>query len=109
MAYGDIKRLSTQNQQLTTDNTTIYTAPSGKLSQIGTIIFHNVDSVARDVRVFSNSNASNGRVLNITLPANETYEFSPKIPLVLYGNDTFSANASANTAINILLFGREEV
>lgn len=108
MAFGDLKRLTAQGQQLTTDTTTIYTAPATKLTQIGTIILHNSDSVARDVRVFSNTNAANGRILFVALPASETYEFSPKIPIVLYGSDTLQANASANSAVNFIAYGREE-
>lgn len=109
MAYGDIKRLTTQGQQLTTDVSTIYTAPTGKLSQIGTILIHNSDTSSKDVRVFSNTNANSGRILFVTLDASETYEFSPKVPLVLYGDDTLQANATANSVINTIVFGREEV
>jgi hypothetical protein len=109
MTYGDIKRLSTEGQQLTTDTTPIYTAPSGKLAQIGSIIFHNSDTVAREVNVFSNTNANSGRILSIALPASETYEFSPKIPIVLNGDETLQANSSFNTVVNTFLYGREEI
>lgn len=108
MAYGEIKRLTTQAQQLTTTVSAVYTAPSGKLTQIGTIILHNTDSVSRDVRVFSNTNAANGRILFVALPASETYEFAPKVPLVLYGSDTLQANAAANAVVNMIVYGREE-
>jgi hypothetical protein len=108
MAYGDIKRLTTQGQQLTTTVSTIYTAPTGKQAQIGTILIHNTDTSARDVIVFSNTNANTGRILFVTLDSSETYEFSPKVPLTLYGQDTLRANASANAVINTLVFGREE-
>jgi hypothetical protein len=108
MAYGDIKRLTTQGQQLTTDVSTIYTAPATKRTQIGTILIHNTDTSAKDVRVFSNTNANSGRILYVTLDASETYEFSPKVPLVLEGSDTLQANASANSVVNTIVFGREE-
>lgn len=108
MAYGDIKQLSTEGQQLTTDVSTIYTAPSGKRSQIGTILIHNTDTSSHDVRVFSNTNANTGRILYVTLDSSETYEFSPKVPLTLEGSQTLRANASANSVINTLIFGREE-
>ena len=109
MAYGDIIRLSSEGQQLTTDVTTIYTAPSGKRAQIGTILIHNTDTSTRDVRVFSNTNANTGRILFIALDASETYEFSPKVPFTLEANQTLRANASANAVVNTLIFGREEV
>ena len=108
MAYGDIKRLTTQGQQLTTVVSTIYTAPVSKQTQIGTILIHNTDTAARDVRVFSNTNANTGRILFIALDGNETYEFSPKVPLTLYGADTLRANSSANAVVNLLVYGREE-
>lgn len=109
MAYGDIKRLNTEGQQLTTTVSTIYTAPSGKRAQIGTILIHNTDSSARDVRVFSNTNANTGRILYISLDGSETYEFSPKVPFTLEANQTLRANSSANSVVNTLIFGREEV
>jgi hypothetical protein len=108
MAYGDIKQLNTEGQQLTTDIATIYTAPSGKRAQIGTILIHNTDTSSRDIRVFSNTNANTGRVLYVTLDSSETYEFSPKVPFTLEANQTLRANASANSVINTLIFGREE-
>jgi hypothetical protein len=109
MAYGDIKRLTTQGQQLSTVVSTIYTAAVGKPTQIGTILIHNTDSSARDIRVFSNSGANTGQILYVTLDSSETYEFSPKVPLALYGSDTLRANASANSVVNVLIFGREDV
>lgn len=108
MAYGDIKRLTTQGQQLTTTVSTIYTSPTSKQTQIGTILIHNTDTAAQDVRVFSNTNANTGRILFVTLDASETYEFSPKVPLTLYGSDTLQANASSNSVINTIVFGRQE-
>jgi hypothetical protein len=108
MAYGDIKRLTTQGQQLSTAVSTIYTAPSGKQTQIGTILIHNTDTTARNVQFYSNSSANTGRILFIALDASETYEFSPKVPLTLYGSDTLQANASANSVVNTIVYGREE-
>lgn len=108
MAYGDIKQLNTEGQQLTTDIGTIYTAPSGKRAQIGTILIHNTDSTTMDVRVFSNTNANTGRILYISLDSSETYEFSPKVPFTLESNQTLRANASGNAVVNTLIFGREE-
>lgn len=108
MAYGDIKRLTTQGQQLSTVVSTIYTSPTSKQTQIGTILLHNTDTVARNVQLYSNSSANTGRILFIALDASETYEFSPKVPLTLYGSDTLQANASSNSVVNTLVFGRQE-
>ena len=109
MAYGDIKQLSTEGQQLTTSISTVYTAPVSKRAQIGTILIHNTDSGGQDIAVFSNTNANTGRILYITLDGSETYEFSPKVPLTLEGSQTLRANSSANSVVNTLIFGREEI
>jgi hypothetical protein len=108
MAYGDIIRLSTEGQQLTTTVSTIYTAPSGKRAQIGTILIHNTDTTTRNVQLYSNTNANTGRVLFIALDASETYEFSPKVPFTLEANQTLRANSSANSVVNTIVYGREE-
>lgn len=108
MAYGDIKRLSTQGQQLAATAGVVYTAPTAKRAQIGTIILHNTTSANKDIKIYSNGSTAAARLLFITLEGNETYEFSPKVPLVLEGAETLQAEATAATEINILLYGREE-
>ena len=108
MAYGDIKRLTAQGAQLAATVTTVYTAPTGKRAQIGTIILHNTTSAAKDVEIFANGSTASAKILNITLAANETYEFSPKVPLVLEGAETLRGDATAATEINIIVLGREE-
>jgi len=108
MAYGDIKRLSTQGQQLAASAGVIYTAPSAKRSQLGSVILHNTSASSRDIRLYINGTTSTARILFVTLSANETFELSPKVPLVLEGSQTFQGEASVASEVNIFVFGREE-
>ena len=108
MAYGDIKRLTPANTQLDDTSAAIYTAPSATRVQIGTIILHNTGAAANDVILYSGGDTAADILLNITLDANETYELSPKVPLVLEGAETLRGEATNATEVNILAFGREE-
>ena len=108
MAYGDIKRLSTQGQQLAATAGVVYTAPTSKRSQIGTIILHNTTSASKDVKLYSGGSTASARDLYISLDGNETYEFSPKVPIVLDGGQTLQGEATAASEINIIVYGRVE-
>lgn len=108
MAYGDIKRLTAQGAQLASTTTTVYTSPAGTKAEIATILLHNTTNAAKDVELYVYGTTAASRILNITLAANETYEFSPKLPLVLNGGDTVAAKANAASEINVRLLGREE-
>lgn len=108
MAYGDIKRLTAQGAQLAATVGTLYTAPAGKKSQIGTIILHNTSAASKTVKLYAGGSTATARLLTITLDANETYEFSPKVPVTLEGAETLQGEATVATEINIIVFGREE-
>ena len=109
MAYGDIKRLNAATSQLAATTGVLYTAPSTKTAQIGTIIFHNTSAFSsRTAEIFDNGSTLSTRLLFITLAPNETYEFSPKVPLVLAGLETLQGNSSVASEVNIKIFGREE-
>ena len=109
MAYGDIKRLTAQGAQLAATAGVLYTAPGTKRAQIGTILLHNTAAAAKDIKIYSNGSTTAARLLFITLAANETYEFSPKVPLILEGAQTLQGEAQAATEINIFAYGREEI
>lgn len=109
MAYGDIKRLNSATAQLAATTGVLYTAPSTKAAQIGTIILHNTSaSSSRTAEIFDNGSTSSTRLLFITLAPNETYEFSPKVPLVLQATETVQGRASVASEVNIKIFGRED-
>lgn len=109
MAYNDIKRLTSATAQLAASAGVIYTAPVGKRAQIGSIILHNTGAGAENVRLLDNGSATANRFLNISLVANETYEFAPKVPLVLEGGETLQGLTTTATTVNIKVYGREEV
>jgi hypothetical protein len=108
MAYGDIKRLNSQSQQLAATVGVIYTAPSGKRAQIATIILHNTTSAAKTVKLYSGGSTAAARDLSISLDGSETYEFSPKVPIVLDGGQALQGEATAASEINIIVYGRVE-
>jgi hypothetical protein len=108
MAYGDIKRLTTQGLQLDDTAAAVYTAPAATRVQIGTIILHNSGAAANDVIIYSGGDTAADILLNITLDPNETYEFSPKVPVVLEGAEALEGEATNDDEVNIFAYGREE-
>lgn len=109
MAYGDIKRLNSNTAQLAATVGTLYTAPSGKRVQIGTILLHNTSSSStRTAELFDNASSTASRILNITLGANETFEFSPKVPIVLEGSETLQGDSDVASQVNVKIYGRVE-
>lgn len=108
MAYGDIKRLTTRGLQLDDTAAAVYTAPEDTRVQIGTIILHNTGAAANDVIIYSNGDTAADILLYITLEPNETYEFSPKVPIVLEGEETLEGEAENDDEVNIFVYGREE-
>ena len=106
--YTDIKRLIATNAQVGVSIAAIYTAPVGKRSQIGTIILHNTTATAKTVAVNDNGITLAHEIFSISLSPFETYEFSPKVPLVLEGGEALFAIASVVATVNIKIYGREE-
>jgi hypothetical protein len=110
MAYGDITRLNSATAQLAATTGTLYTAPTGKAAQIGSIIIHNTNATtSRIVELFDNGSAASNKFFHITLGASEMFEFSPKVPLVLQGSETLQGKASAASEVNIRIYGREDI
>jgi hypothetical protein len=106
--YNDIKRLNSATAQLPAAAGVLYTAPVGKRAQIGTILLHNANTSTENVRLLDNGSAESNRFLNISLVANETYEFSPKVPIVLEGAETLQGLTTTASKVNIKIYGREE-
>lgn len=106
--YTDIKRLTAANAQVGASIGVVYTAPAGKRSQIGTVILHNTTSAAKTVALNDNGITLAHEIFSISLTPFETYEFAPKVPLVLEGGQTLQAIASVTATVNIKLYGREE-
>lgn len=106
--FNDIKRLTTATFQLASTAGVIYTAPAGKRAQLGSIIFHNTNTVTENIILLDNGTAASNRILNINLAANETYEFSPKVPVVLEGAETLQGLTTTASKVNCKVYGREE-
>lgn len=91
----------------------IYTSPANKDVELASIVLHNTHTAAVTVQVFVGGNSLLGnRVLSVTLAANDSFEFSPKIPLVLpgvTGGQGVWAIATTASKVNMWLIGREEV
>jgi hypothetical protein len=86
----------------------LYTAPTGKEAQIGSIFLHNSGVTSQAVSLFLYGVTSADRLINIDLAANETYEFSPKVPFTLSGDEIVGGATTTAEQVNIFLFGRTE-
>lgn len=125
MAYGPIKTLGgtygtgIQVPSATTGSALYYSPHDGVRTlsaEIATIILHNTNSAAETVQVFmGGTGAVPNRILSVTLAANDTFEFSPKVPVVLTGvpgNPTgvgIWASSTTASKVNMFIYGREEV
>ena len=109
MAYGNFKSLATVNFQLPSSVGTIYTAPIGKKAEIGTIIYHNTNTSAETIKLYARGTTTAHRRDCVVLQANATYEFSPKLPLVLNGGETLSGETTTASKVNVEVIGREEI
>lgn len=118
MGYGSLKNLvgaatnSSGGSVLATTATAVYSAPVSKSVEVATIILHNRTSVAQSVALFVGGTGANAQILKVALAANDTFEFAPKVPLVIQANASPQAVAASTTsasAVNIWLYGREEV
>jgi hypothetical protein len=108
MAYGDIKRLNSATAQLAATTGVLYTAPTAKAAQIGQVILHNVGTSTRVAELFDNGTGASNKILYVSLGPNETFEFSPKVPIVLAGSETLQGKASVASEVNIRIYGRED-
>ena len=106
--YTDIKRLTAATAQIAAAAAAVYTAPAGKRAQLGTIVLHNTNTTAETVVIYDNGAADANKLLNISLATNESYEFSPKVPIVLEGAETLQAITTTAAKVNIKIYGREE-
>ena len=106
--YSDIERLTTATQQLAATRTTIITAPADKKVQIGTILLHNTNSSAEVVKIGDGGTDATD-IFHIELAVNETYEFAPKVPIILAGSETLQGLTTNASKVNIKIYGRTEV
>lgn len=85
----------------------IYTL-AGKVTQIKTIILHNINTTAENVRIAKGGSTTADYLLNISLAANETYEFSPAVPLCLVGSEVLYGLTTTASKVNFFIVGQRE-
>ena len=107
--YNDIKLLNAATAQVAASAGAVYTAPVGKRAQIGTIILHNTNTSVEGVSIYDNGSAAANKIIYVALAVNETYEFAPKVPIVLEGGESLQGAATTASKVNIKIYGREEV
>jgi hypothetical protein len=106
--YTDIKRLTGATDQLAAAAAPIYTTPAGKTAQIATVLLHNTAATAENVILLDSGTADANRILNLSLEPNETYEFSPKVPICLAADGTLQGVTTTASKVNVKVYGREE-
>lgn len=110
MAYTNIKSLTADGATLApTTPTAIYTVPASTTAEIGTIILHNTNFSTESVFIFAGGTTDAHRVLFVALEAFETYEFSPKLPIVLTAGTSLLGLTTTASKVNVRLTGREDV
>lgn len=103
MAQLALNRFKTETIELTTDNQTIYTAPTG---YTGIVLYAHITNVASSSTTVTMSHVRSATTTEIikdaTVPVNDAY-----IPLdgklVLQTNDSIQASAGANSTLKVLL------
>jgi hypothetical protein len=115
MAYGPFKNLnggSVGDVLPTTTGSAIYTSPANKAVEVASVILHNAHTAAELVEVFIGGTANTAnRILRVSVPAGETFEFAPKIPIVLHaasGGVAIYAKTTGATRVTMWLTGRED-
>jgi hypothetical protein len=103
MAQLALNRFKTETIELTTDDQTIYTAPTG---YTGIVLYAHITNVASSSTTVTMSHVRSSTTTEIikdaTVPVNDAY-----IPLdgklVLQTNDSIKASAGANSTLKVLL------
>ena len=103
MAQLALNRFKTETLQLTTDNQTLYTAPTG---YTGIILYAHVTNYGASATTVTMSHVRSDTTTEIikeaTVPVNDAY-----IPLdgklVLQTNDSIQISAGANSTLKVLL------
>lgn len=121
MAYGNIKQLASQTLHLT--ESIVYSAPTSKSVEIGSIWIHNPTSLNQTVAMWfpftatiptgSFSASLSLQRLNELISSSVSLEIAPKIPWVLNSSgtnyvDKITMKASQTGSINVIIYGREE-
>jgi len=107
ITYNDIQQLTTDGAQLANTATQLRAVASGKHVEIKTIILHNTNTTTENVALYIGGTTDPYKIAYIGLEANETYEFSPAVPFVLYDNIIYGVTTTASK-VNVRMMGRQE-
>ena len=87
---------------------TIYDPSSGKTGMIKTVVLHNMNSSTEVAEIFFNGTADSTRMLNVSLAAGETFEWSLGHMIVLLDAELLKGQSTTVNKVNYFIFGAEE-
>ena len=87
---------------------TIYDPSSGKTGMIKTIVLHNMNSSTEVAEIFFNGTADSTRMLNVSLTAGETFEWSVGHMIVMLDAELLKGQSTTADKVNYFIFGAEE-
>jgi len=88
---------------------TIYDPSSGKTGMIKTIVLHNTQASSTEVaEIFFNGTADSTRMLNVSLEAGETFEWSVGHMIVMLDAELLKGQSTTASKVNYFIFGAEE-
>lgn len=100
------------NGQLGATAGNLYAPGSTVTGMVKTVVLHNTDTVNRVATVYFNGSAAADEILNVTLSADETFEWSLGHMVVVDGTaspaETLKGKADSASQVNYFVFGAEE-
>ena len=87
---------------------TIYDPSSGKTGMIKTVVLHNMNSSTEVAEIFFDGTADSDRMLNVSLDAGETFEWSLGHMIVLLDAELLKGQSTTVNKVNYFIFGAEE-
>tara|TARA_R110002020_G_scaffold265840_6_gene480662 strand:- start:165 stop:479 length:315 start_codon:yes stop_codon:yes gene_type:complete len=99
------KKLS--SGQLGSSTATIYD-PSSVTGMVKTIVLHNTNTTDEDVEVYFDGTTAADKMLEVTLQANETFEWSVGHMVVVLDAETLKGTSTTASKVNYFIFGAEE-
>jgi len=105
--------LSSHGAQVSDSAAAVYTVPSSTVGYVKSILLHNTNTSAENVKLYFVENggsvADSRLILNVSLEANETLEWMLEYPLPMEtAGDTIQAVTDTASKVNIVISGMEE-
>ena len=90
----------------------LYAPGSSATGMVKTVVLHNTDTVDRVATVYFTGSSDSDKLLNVTLNADETFEWSVGHMVVLDGSlptpEKLQGEADSGSKVNYFIFGAEE-